>query len=127
MDVVYRCVAGLDVHKKSVTACVRCVRPEGAVEEVQSFATMTRDLLQLAKWMESHGVTHVAMESTVVYWKPIWNILEDCFELILVNARELKQVPGRKSDVRDCQWIAQLLQLGLWHSIFVPSRDQREL
>jgi transposase len=127
MDVVYRCVAGLDVHKKSVTACVRCVRPEGAVEEVQSFGTMTRDLLQMAKWMESHGVTHVAMESTGVYWKPIWNILEDRFELILVNARELKQVPGRKSDVRDCQWIAQLLQFGLLHSSFVPPREQREL
>jgi transposase len=77
--------------------------------------------------MESHGVTRVAMESTGVYWKPIWNILEDRFELILVNARELKQVPGRKSDVRDCQWIAQLLQCGLLHSSFVPPRQQREL
>lgn len=128
MDVVYPCVAGLDVHKKSVTACVRCIRPEGAVEErVKSFGTMTRDLLQLAKWMEAQGVTHVAMESTGVYWKPIWNLLEDRFQLILVNAYELKQVPGRKSDVRDCQWIAQLLQFGLLHSSFVPPRPQREL
>jgi transposase len=128
MDVVYRCVAGLDVHKRSVAVCVRCIHPEGAVkEEVRTFGTMTRNLLQLAEWMESHGVTHVAMESTGVYWKPIWNLLEDRFELMLVNAHELKQVPGRKSDIRDCQWIAQLLQCGLLHSSFVPSREQREV
>ena len=128
MDVVFSHVGGLDVHKRNVVACVRCRSTEGAVhEEIRTFGTMTRDLLEMAEWLSSHGVTHVAMESTGVYWKPIWNLLEGQFELMLVNARELKQVPGRKSDVRDCQWIAQLLQCGLLRSSFVPDRPQREL
>src|SRR5688572_9495641 len=128
MDVVYSCVAGLDVHKKTVVVCVRRVSPEGAVqEEVRTFRTMTRNLREMAQWLSSQQVTHVAMESTGVYWKPIWNLLEGQLELMLVNAHELKQVPGRKSDIRDCQWIAQLLQHGLLRSSFVPQRDQREL
>jgi transposase len=88
---------------------------------------MTGDLLQMSDWLASQGVTHVAMESTGVLWKPVWNILEGLFELLLVNPRELKQVPGRKSDVRDCQWIAHLLQCGLLRTSFVPPRAQREL
>ena len=108
--------------------CVRSVSREGtAQDEVRTFRTMTRDLREMAEWLKSHQVTHVAMESTGVYWKPIWNLLEGDFELMLVNAHEPKQVPGRKSDIRDCQWIAQLLQHGLLRSSFVPARDQREL
>jgi transposase len=128
MDIMYRNVAGLDVHHKTVVACVRRVQPKGdIVEEVRTFGTMTRDLLQLSDWLAQHGVSHVAMESTGVLWKPIWNILEGEFELLLVNPRTLKRVPGRKSDVQDCQWIAQLLHCGLLRSSFVPPRPQREL
>lgn len=128
MDIMYRNVAGLDVHQKTIVACIRKVEPQGdIVELVETFATMTRDLLHLSDWLTAHGVTHVAMEATGVLWKPVWNILEGHFELLLVNPRELKQVPGRKSDVRDCQWIAHLLHCGLLRSSFVPSRCQREL
>ena len=128
MDIIYRKVAGLDVHQKTIVACIRKVQPQGDIEEaIESFGTMTRDLLQLSDWLAAHDVTHVAMESTGVLWKPVWNILEGRFQLLLVNPRELKQVPGRKSDVRDSQWIAQLLQCGLLRSSFVPSRDQRDL
>jgi transposase len=106
MDLIYRNVAGLDVHRKTVVACVRRVEAGGRVREhVQTFGTMTGDLLRLSDWLAGHGVTHVAMESTGVLWKPVWNILDGLFELLLANPRELKQVPGRKSDVRDCQWI----------------------
>ena len=128
MQTIYRNVAGLDVHQKIVWVAIRCLGPNGDVrEEIQSFGTMTRDLLRMSEWLTAHGVTHVAMESTGVLWKPIWNVLEGSFELLLVNPRELKQVPGRKSDVKDCQWIAQLLQCGLLRSSFVPPRPQREL
>jgi transposase len=128
MDTIYAKVAGLDVHQKTIVACVRCLQPQGDVlEEVRTFGTMTRDLLQMSDWLAGHGVTHVAMESTAVLWKPVWNILEGHFQLLLVNPRELKQVPGRKSDVRDCQWIAHLLQCGLLRSSFVPPQPQREL
>jgi len=110
METLLTCVAGLDVHKKSVWAAIRKTDPAtGKVTEtVERFGTMTPELLALADWLAAAGVTHVAMESTGVYWKPIWNILEDRFQLLLANPRELKQVPGRKSDVRDCQWIAHL-------------------
>jgi transposase len=129
MDFLYPIVAGLDVHQKTVVACVRRIQPQGDIhEEVCTFGTMTRDLLALSDWLTAQGVTHVAMESTGVLWKPVWNILEDADrELLLVNPRELKQVPGRKSDVRDCQWIAHLLQCGLLHSSFVAPPAQREL
>jgi hypothetical protein len=95
------------------------------MEEVRTFGTMTRDLLEMSDWLDSEGVTHVAMESTGVLWKPVWNILEGLFKLLLVNPREVKQVPGRKSDVRDCQWIAHLLQCGLLRTSFVPPRPWR--
>jgi transposase len=128
MDTIFENVAGLDVHRKTIVACVRRSQPQGGiVEQVRTFGTMTGDLLGLSDWLEKAGVTHVAMESTGVLWKPVWNILDGRFELLLVNPRELKQAPGRKSDVNDSQWIAHLLQCGLLRSSFVPSRPQREL
>jgi len=128
MDIMYRNVAGLDVHQKTIVVCVRTVQPQGDIgEEVRTYGTMTRDLLQMSDWLAGEGVTHVAMEATGVLWKPVWNVLEGRFELLLVNPRELKQVPGRKSDVRDCQWIAHLLHCGLLRSSLVAPRPQREL
>jgi transposase len=131
MDLLHRCCAGLDVHKDTVVACVRRLderdRPH---REVRTFPTVTAGLLDLLAWLQSHGVSHAAMESTGVYWKPVWNILEGHLELLLVNAEHIKQVPGRKTDVRDCEWIAQLLQHGLLRASFVPPqpiRDLREL
>jgi len=126
-NIFLRC-AGLDVHKASVEACVRRMEASGRLhQQTRHWGTMTRDILMMADWMAAQGVTHVAMESTGVYWKPIFNILESRFKVLLVNARHLKQVPGRKSDIRDCQWIAQLLQHGLLKGSFIPPRPQREL
>jgi transposase len=128
VDTLYPRCAGLDVHKGNVVVCVRCCdRPGKPFEEVRTFSTMTADLLALSDWLAGHGVTHVAMESTGVYWKPIFNILGGRFEVILVNAEHIKQVPGRKTDVKDCQWIAQLLQHGLLKASFVPPLPIREL
>ena len=128
MDTIYRSVVGLDVHKKTIVAGLRQTTEQGkAIEEVQSFGTMTRDLLALSDWMRARHVTHVAMESTGVLWKPVFNILEGSFELLLVNPRDIKKVPGRKTDVSDAQWIAQLLACGLLSASFVPERPQREL
>jgi len=126
-SIIPRC-AGLDVHKESVEADVRRIERDGGMHhETRRWGTMTRDLLAMSDWMAAQGVTHVAMESTGVFWKPIYNILESRFTVLLVNARHLKHVPGRKSDVRDCQWIAQLLQHGLLKGSFIPPRPQREL
>src|SRR5438067_61337 len=128
MDTLHPHCAGLDVHKDSVVACVRHAAPGGkAAEQVRSFGTMTADLLALGDWLAAEGVTHAAMESTGVYWKPVWNLLEGRLTLMLVNAQHIRQVPGRKTDVKDCQWIAQLLQHGLLRPSFVPDRPQREL
>jgi transposase len=128
MDVLIARCAGLDVHKKTVVACVRRVGPDGvAVEETRTFGTMTDDLLALADWLASEGITHAAMESTGVYWKPVWHLLEGRFDLTLVNARHLRQVPGRKTDVKDAQWIAQLLAHGLLSKSFVPPEPIRAL
>ena len=128
MDILYGCCAGLDVHKKTVVACARRLGRDGQVEqETRTFATMTADLLALADWLASWGVGHVAMESTGVYWRPVWHLLEDRFELILVNARHMSQVPGRKTDVKDAQWIAELLQHGLLRPSFIPPPPIREL
>jgi len=128
MEVILSCCAGLDVHKDSVEACVRRTSAGGKVEhEVRHWATTTRELVAMSDWLSSLGVTHVAMESTGVYWKPIFNILEEHFEILLANAQHLKNVPGRKTDIRDCQWIAQLLQHGLLKGSFIPPRPQREL
>ena len=128
MDTMYRCCAGLDVHKETVAACVRRVDASGRVtQEVRTFGTTTGALLQLLDWLTAQGVEAAAMESTGVFWKPIWNILEGAVKVILVNARHIKNVPGRKTDVQDCAWIAQLLQHGLLRASFVPERPQREL
>ena len=128
MEIMLGCCAGLDVHKDSVEACVRRMREGGKVEQqVRHWGTMTRDLVEMANWLKAEGVTHVAMESTGVYWKPIFNILEEYFEILLANARHLKNVPGHKTDIKDCQWIAQLLQHGLLKGSFIPPRGQREL
>ena len=120
--IIERC-CGLDVHKKSVVACA--ITPEG--QAVRTFSTMTQDLLALADWLGEHQVTHVAMESTGVYWKPVYNLLEDEFTVMVVNARHMKAVPGRKTDVKDAEWIADLLQHGLLQPSFIPDRAQREL
>ena len=128
MDTLYRCCAGLDVHKETVTACVRRVDSAGRItQEVRTFGTTTGQLLALGDHLVTQGVEAAAMESTGVFWKPIWNILEGSLKVILVNARHIKNVPGRKTDVKDCQWIAQLLQHGLLRASFVPQRPQREL
>src|SRR6266852_3004631 len=131
MDIVFPCCAGLDVHKDTVVACVRRLRT-GAKRKTESavrtFGTMTEQILALADWLAEEGVTHVAMESTGVYWKPIWNLLErGPYEMLLVNAQHIKQVPGRKTDVKDCEWIAQLLQCGLLRGSFVPPVAIRQL
>ena len=128
MDILYSVCAGLDVHKDSVVACVRRVDAKGKVQrQTRTFGTMTIHLLALADWLTEQGVTHVAMESTGVYWKPIWNLLGGQFDILLVNAQHIKQVPGRKTDVKDAEWIAQLLQHGLLRGSFVPATPQREL
>src|SRR3990170_5314222 len=121
MDSVYRCCCGLDVHKDTVAACLRKIGDDGKTHiEKRTYSTMTKELLALRDWLTSEGVTHVAMESTGVYWKPIYHILEGGFELFLVNAKHVKHVPGRKTDVKDCAWLAQLMQCGLLERSFVP-------
>jgi len=128
MDVVYERCCGLDIHKKTVVACVIVPGAKGKPEKtIRTFGTMTDDLLALADWLGAEGVTQVAMESTGVYWKPIWNLLENRFELLLANAQHIKAVPGRKTDVKDSEWIADLLRHGLLKASFVPDRFQREL
>lgn len=128
MEVIYEQCAGLDVHKKSVTACriTPAVRG-GWQKERRRFGTMTDELLNLSDWLREVQVTAVAMESTGVYWKPVFNILESEFEVILVNARHIKYVPGRKSDISDAQWIGELLQHGLLKASYIPERPQRDL
>lgn len=126
MEVMFPRCAGLDVHKDSVVACVRCVS-EPAHREVRTFGTTTRALFALADWLESHGCTHVAMEATGVYWKPVWHLLEERFELVLANAQHIRNVPGRKTDVNDAMWIADLLAHGLIRSSFVPPARIQEL
>jgi transposase len=128
MDVLYPRCCGLDVHKKTVVACRIVPGPDGQpLQEIRTFGTTTQELLRLLDWLAEAGVTHVAMESTGVYWKPIYNLLEGSFELLLVNAAHLKAVPGRKTDVKDSEWIARLLRCGLLQASFVPERFQREL
>jgi transposase len=128
MQVLHRCCCGLDVHKESIVACVRRTHSDGRVDEqVRTFVATTAGILELGDWLSEEQVTIAAMESTGVYWKPVWNLLEGRLELMLVNARDVKQVPGRKTDVKDSQWIAQLLACGLLRASFVPARPQREL
>lgn len=128
METLYPRCAGIDVHKKTAVVCVRCVDGPGKpCQEVRTFSTLTGSLLALSDWLAERGVTHVAMESTGVYWKPVYHLLEGRFQVILVNAQHVKQVPGRKTDVKDCQWIAELLQHGLLKASFVPPPPIREL
>lgn len=126
MEIMYPRCAGLDVHKDSVVASVRCVT-EPVHREVRTFGTTTSELFALADWLESHGCTHVAMEATGIYWKPVWHLLEGRFELVLANAQHIRNVPGRKTDVNDAMWIADLLAHGLIRSSFVPPASIQEL
>ena len=128
MELVYTHCAGLDVHKKTVVACVRIPGLDGKpVKETRTFSTMTADLLALADWLLAHGVTHVAMESTGEFWKPVFAILEAAFTVLVVNAQHIKQVPGRKTDVKDAEWITELLAHGLLRPSFIPPAPQRDL
>lgn len=128
MEAVYPRCAGLDVHKKTVVACAITPDPSGGWrKQIQSFTTMTADLLKLSDWLSARDCTHVAMESTGEYWKPVFNILEANFEVMLVNAQHIKAVPGRKTDVKDAQWIGELLQHGLLRPSFIPPIAQRDL
>jgi transposase len=128
LDVIYERCCGLDVHKRTIAACLIVPGMGGATQkEIRTFGTMTEDLLELTDWLAAAGCTHVAMESTGVYWKPVYNLLEATFTPLLVNARHIKTVPGRKTDVKDCEWIADLLRHGLLRGSFVPERPQREL
>jgi transposase len=122
--VIYERCAGLDVHKKTVVACVLVA---GTPKEIRTFGTMTSDLLALSDWLSGHGCTHVAMESTGEYWKPVFNLLEGDFEVLLVNPQHVKAVPGRKTDVKDAEWLAELLRHGLLRASFIPPVAQREL
>ena len=128
METIFERVAGLDVHKVQVTACVRLPADAGAREQhLAEFSTTVRGLMGLRDWLEANGVTHVAMEATGVYWQPVWHVLEDAFELTLCNARHVKQVPGRKTDVSDAAWLCQLMEAGLLRGSFVPPKPQRAL
>ena len=126
MEVLYPRCAGLDVHKDSVVARVRCVSAPQA-DETRTFSTTTGALIELQEWLSAHAVTHVGMEATGVYWKPVWHILEEYFELVLANAQHIRNVPGRKTDVSDAAWIADLLAHGLINSSFVPPQPIQEL
>ena len=128
LEVFIEKCAGLDVHSETIVACVIKGTLENDVTiEIETFPTLTKDLFRLLKWLESHDVTHIAMESTGVYWKPVFNILEDFFDITLANAQRIKNVPGRKTDVSDAEWIAKLLRHGLIEKSFVPPVEIREL
>jgi transposase len=127
MDLLYTRCAGLDVHPRSVSACARIVIGGRVSHEVRTFGTSTRELREMADWLASLGCTHVAMESTGVYWKPVWHVLEGRFELVLANAMYIRNIPGRKSDVKDAVWIADLLAHGLLRPSFVPPQKIQEL
>ena len=128
MQVIHARCAGLDVHKKSVSVCVLCWESGTRKSQaVRVFGTMTRDLLELADWLKAQGVTQVAMEATGVYWRPVWSILEGQFSLMLVNPQHMQAVPGRKTDAKDCEWIADLLQHGLLQGSFVPPTPIQDL
>lgn len=127
MEVIYPRCAGLDVHKQTVVACVRLAADGAALQQVRTFDTTTSGLLALAEWLESCGVEQVAMEATGVYWKPAWHVLEGHFELVLANAAHVKNVPGRKTDVNDATWLADLLAHGLIRASFVPPAPVQEL
>ena len=124
MKTVYRCCCGIDVHKKLIVACLK----KGSRQEVREYGTMTGDIRELSKWLKESGCEMAAMESTGVYWKPLYNLFELMeLDVMVVNASHMKAVPGRKTDIKDAEWIAELLQHGLLKASFIPSREQREL
>jgi len=128
MEILYPRCAGLDVHKKNVKACFASPAKGGKRQkETRTYLTMTADILEMRDWLKEQGCTHIAMEATGVYWKPIYNLLEGDFEILVVNAHHIKTVPGRKTDVKDAEWIADLLSHGLLTASFIPSAPQREL
>lgn len=129
LQALYARVCGLDLHKELIVACVRILDArDGTVQStLRKVGTMTADLRELCQWLSEQKVTHVAMESTGIYWQPVFNLLEGHFEVLVINAQHLKKVPGRKTDMKDAEWIAQLLQCGLLKSSFIPDRQQREL
>jgi transposase len=127
MEVLHPRCAGLDVHKDSVVACVRIASEQSVKQEVRTFGTTTTSLEELADWLRAQGCTHAAMEATGIYWKPVWHVLEDVVELVLANAAHIKNVPGRKTDVNDATWIADLLAHGLIRGSFVPEASIQEL
>src|SRR3954467_3562129 len=127
MDILYKRCAGLDIHRDTIVACVRLAEAGGGVRLVETFATTTADLERLSAWLTGHSVTCVAMEATGVYWKPVWAVLAGGFELVLANAMHVKAVPGRKTDVNDAMWLADLLAHGLIRPSFVPSLSEQAL
>ena len=127
MQVVYERCCGLDVHKDTVAACIAITGDGRVYRDKRVFGTTTKELLELSDWLAGHCVTHVGMESTGVYWKPIWNILEAQFDITLVNAQHFKSVPGRKTDLKDGEWLSDLLRHGLLRKSFVPDKPIREL
>jgi len=128
VEILYKSCCGLDVHKKMIVACLRRTDEAGKVgKHVRTFGTTTSELLSLSDWLVEAGCTHLAMEATGVYWKPVYNILEGQMELLVVNAQHIKAVPGRKTDVKDAEWIAELLQHGLLKASFIPPQSQRDL
>ena len=128
MELLHRRCCGLDVHKETVVACLRLVSDGKVTTEVRTFQTTTADLLRLSEWLAANECTHVAMEATGVYWKPVWHILDDGeFALVLANAARVKNVPGRKTDVNDAMWLAELLAHGLIRASFVPDTQTQEM
>jgi len=128
MEVLLTNVAGMDVHQKEIVVCVLSGTEDGSLQkEIHTFSTLTKSLYELLEWLEERQVTHIAMESTGIYWKPVYNILEGYFDITLANAQRIKNVPGRKTDVSDSEWIAKLLRHGLIEKSFDPSQDLREL
>jgi transposase len=127
MEVLYSKCAGLDVHRDTVVACARIIVDGKVVQETRTFGTMTKELMELSDWLSERGVTHVAMEATGVYWRPVWHVLDSDFELVLANAMHVKNVPGRKSDVNDATWMSDLLAHGLIRASFVPPAPVQEL
>src|SRR5258708_32771729 len=128
MQVIHERCAGLDVHKKAVVAAIMLTQSDGSVQEyVRTFSTMTVDLLALDDWLRSYSIEVIAMESTGVFWRPVFNLLEEGRQVILVNAQHMKAVPGRKTDVKDSQWLADLFRHGLLKARFIPTKPVREL
>src|SRR3954454_15766232 len=127
MDILYPRCAGLDIHRDTIVACVRLAEAGNVVRFVETFGTTTAELERLSEWLASHGVTCIAMEATGVYWKPVWAVLAEDFELVLANAMHVKAVPGRKTDVNDAMWLADLLAHGLIRPSFVPSMLEQAL